>query len=166
MKRNVCFYFLLIVKLNSTSFCWLISNWYFLMHVYTCKSEISKVNFLLFIFPFIFEPKFVTVTSKRKIQILLIKSSLVYLDWSFSFFLFFFFLPHANICLKKYSYLLQILPLGNSFVNFKMKLYMLMADRRCLNINWFSITSVLIVLWTIFCYTCTKNNLRMKKTGY
>lgn len=56
------------------------------MHVYTCKSEIPKVNFLLFIFSFIFEPKFVTVTSKREIQILLIKSSLVYLDWSFSCF--------------------------------------------------------------------------------
>lgn len=56
------------------------------MHVYTCKSEIPKVNFLLFVFSFIFEPKFVTVTSKREIQILLIKSSLVYLDWSFSYF--------------------------------------------------------------------------------
>lgn len=56
------------------------------MHVYTCKSEIPKVNFLLFIFSFIFEPKFVTVTSKREIQILLIKSSLVYLDWLFSYF--------------------------------------------------------------------------------
>lgn len=67
------------------------------MHVYTCKSEISKVNFLLFIFSFIFEPKFVTVTSKRKIQILLIKSSLVYLDWSF----FFFHCPdltHSHYC--------------------------------------------------------------------
>jgi len=46
------------------------------------------------------------------------------------------------------SCLLNIFPLENSFVNFKIKLHVLMPGRRCLNSNWFSITSTLFIfLW-------------------